>query len=84
VRIGPWEVDFYFREIGLVVEVDVYSTHASPWAFERDRAKTSALEDRGLSVHRVTDVQMKRDPALVVGRIMRRIRDLTALRTRRS
>jgi very-short-patch-repair endonuclease len=79
-RIGPWEVDVFFREVGLVVEVDVYSTHSSPRAFERDRAKTTALEERGLSVHRVTDVQMERDPTLVVDRIKRRIADLGALR----
>jgi very-short-patch-repair endonuclease len=77
-RIGPWEVDFYFREIGLVVEVDAYVTHSSPWAFERDRAKTTSLEDRGLLVHRVTDVQIDRDPILVVDRIRRRIDDLSA------
>ena len=37
----------------LVVEVDGYSTHSSPWAFERDRRKSAELEDLGLRVHRV-------------------------------
>jgi very-short-patch-repair endonuclease len=78
VRIGRWEVDFYWRDLGLVVEVDAYATHSSPWAFERDRRKTTDLEDRGLKVHRVTDIQIEREPKPVVAQIQRRLRDLTA------
>ena len=33
-RIGRWEVDLYWPQYGLVVEVDAYSTHSSPAAFE--------------------------------------------------
>jgi very-short-patch-repair endonuclease len=77
VRAGPWEVDFLFRAIGLVVEVDAYATHSSPWAFERDRRKTADLEDRGLAVHRVTDGQLEREPGATVSGITRRIADLT-------
>jgi very-short-patch-repair endonuclease len=66
-------VDFYFASIGLVVEVDAYVTHSSPWAFERDRRKTTALEDRGLTVHRVTDTQIDARPELVVSGICARI-----------
>jgi very-short-patch-repair endonuclease len=75
-HIGPWEVDFYFRSLGLAVEVDAYVTHSSPWAFERDRRKTTALEDHGLTVHRVTDVQIAETPGAVVEGIRSRIRRL--------
>lgn len=77
-RIGPWEVDFYFRTLGLVVEVDAYVTHSSPRAFERDRRKTTALEDLGLTVHRVTDVQLDEGPGRVVEGISRRLDRLSA------
>ena len=33
-RIGRWEVDLYWPQYALVVEVDAYSTHSSPAAFE--------------------------------------------------
>jgi predicted transcriptional regulator of viral defense system len=39
VKLGGWEVDFLWPEARLVVEVDAYSTHSSPRAFERDRRK---------------------------------------------
>ncbi len=72
-RIGIWEVDFYWRDAGLVVEVDAYVTHSSPWAFERDRRKTADLEDRGLRVHRVTDLQIEHAPRETVDGIRRRL-----------
>ena len=53
-RLGPWEVDFLWRERRLVVEVDGYASHSSPQAFERDRRKTAELQDAGLLVHRVS------------------------------
>ena len=51
---GRWEVDFLWRDAGLVVEVDAYSTHSSPWAFERDGARTPSSTARGLTVQRFT------------------------------
>jgi len=76
-RVGPWEVDFFWPKVGLVVEVDAYVTHSSPRAFERDRRKTSDLEDRGLKVHRVTDLQLERDPHATVSGITRRLAELS-------
>ena len=70
-RIGPWEVDFLWREHGLVVEVDAYSTHSSPWAFERDRRKDADLADRGLMIRRVTTMQISREPYVTVAGIRR-------------
>lgn len=76
-KIGPWEVDFYWREYGLVVEVDAYSTHSSPWAFERDRRKDAWLAERGLTVRRETRNEIRSRPELVVARIRRNLRRLT-------
>jgi very-short-patch-repair endonuclease len=73
VRVGRWEVDFHWPEVGLVVEVDAYSTHSSPGAFERDRRKTSELEDLGVRVHRVTKARIYDEPEEVVAEIRRRL-----------
>jgi very-short-patch-repair endonuclease len=72
-QLGGWEVDIYWPAHRLVVEVDAYSTHSSPWAFERDRRKSAELEDLGLRVHRVTKVRIYAEPATVVAEIQRRI-----------
>jgi len=72
-RIGPWEVDLYWPAAQLAVEVDAYSTHSSPWAFERDRRKSADLADRGIAVHRVTAELVRRTPELAVGQVRRRL-----------
>jgi very-short-patch-repair endonuclease len=68
-RLGRWEADFYWPELGLVVEVDAYSTHSSPEAFERDRRKTAELEELGLKVRRVTKRRIDADLDAVVAEI---------------
>ena len=73
VRVGRWEVDFLWREAGFVLEVDAYSTHSSPWAFERDRRKSAELEDLGLIVHRVTPRQLGLNPIPTIARVRRAV-----------
>jgi very-short-patch-repair endonuclease len=53
-KLGRWEVDMVWRGAGLVVEVDAYSTHSSPFAFERDRRKDAELAATGLRIQRFT------------------------------
>jgi very-short-patch-repair endonuclease len=69
VRIGRWEVDFYWPDHRLVVEVDAYATHSSPRAFERDRRKGAELARLGLLVHRVTRRQIDESPKTAVREI---------------
>jgi very-short-patch-repair endonuclease len=73
VRVGGWEVDLFWRDVGLVVEVDAYATHSSPRAFERDRRKAAELEDLGLTVRRVTAAQIGDQPGLTLARIERAV-----------
>lgn len=73
VRVGRWEVDFLWREAGFVLEVDAYSTHSSPWAFERDRRKSAELEDLGLTVHRVTSRQLELNAIPTIARVRRAV-----------
>ena len=61
MKLGGWEVDFLWREARLVVEVDAYSTHSSPWAFERDRRKDAELTAMGLTVQRFTADRVRHD-----------------------
>jgi very-short-patch-repair endonuclease len=69
VKIYGWEVDFLWRAARLVVEVDDYSTHSSPWAFERDRRKDAQLRAHGLDVQRFTSSQVSEDLGFVLGRL---------------
>jgi very-short-patch-repair endonuclease len=71
VRLGRWEVDFYWPDRKLVVEVDAYSTHSSPSAFERDRRKTTELEELGLRVRRVTKRRIDEGLHAVIAEIRR-------------
>ena len=64
------------------MEVDAYSTHSSPRAFERDRRKSAELEDLGLSVHRVTRSQLDLDPLPTIARIRRAVVAVLSLPTR--
>ena len=61
-----WEVDLLWRSAGLVVEVDGYSAHSSPRAFERDRRKDAELTALGLTVQRFTAEVVRSDLAFVV------------------
>ena len=58
VRVHGHEVDFLWRDRGLVVEVDGYDAHSGRIAFERDRlkvAKLNAPRDHGDADHRPAD-----------------------------
>ena len=73
VKLGRWEVDFLWREARLVVEVDAYSTHSSPLAFERDRRKDADLSARGLGVQRFTAQRIETELTAVVDWIAMRV-----------
>jgi very-short-patch-repair endonuclease len=54
VSIAGCEVDFFWPEERLVVEVDGYAFHSSPRMFEGDRRRDARLSALGLRVMRVT------------------------------
>jgi very-short-patch-repair endonuclease len=70
---GHWEVDLLWRGYGLAVEVDGYSSHSSPRAFERDHRKTVDLQDAGLRVLRFSSDQLRDDLRGVVARIAKQL-----------
>jgi very-short-patch-repair endonuclease len=53
-RIGPYEVDFLWRDRRLIVETDGFRNHGHRDAFERDRAKDAHLQSMGFRVLRFT------------------------------
>lgn len=61
-RIGAFEADMYWPASGLVVEIDVYSTHGDRLSFERDRRKQTDFALRGLTTLRVTEETLPQAP----------------------
>jgi very-short-patch-repair endonuclease len=69
VRLGSFEVDFYWPEHRVVVEIDGYRFHGSRSSFEQDRARDAALVARGLRVMRATWRQLTRERDVVLVRL---------------
>jgi very-short-patch-repair endonuclease len=69
VRLHGFEVDFLWRDHGLVVEIDGYAYHSDPQAFERDRSRDAMLAARGYRVIRVTWRQLVDTPATVLAHV---------------
>jgi hypothetical protein len=65
------ELDVYWPRERLVVELDIYETHGSPAAFERDRLRQEDLLLDGIRMTRVTGPRLKREPRKVIERVRR-------------
>lgn len=65
VRIGPYLVDFLWREQRFVVETDSYLYHRGEVAFQDDRARELGLMRRGFEVLRLSELQLDEEPARV-------------------
>lgn len=66
VRIGPYLIDFLWRERRFVVETDSYLYHRGEAAFQKDHARDLDLMHRGLEVLRISELQLDEEPARVV------------------
>jgi hypothetical protein len=66
VEVEGFEVDMFWPDARVVVELDSYSFHRGRAAFERDRRRDAALQVAGHHVLRVTDRRMKREAGHVV------------------
>ncbi len=60
-RVAGYEVDFFWPDRRLAVEVDGRAFHVSPRAFERDRLRDAELDAAGVRVLRVTWRQLESD-----------------------
>jgi very-short-patch-repair endonuclease len=64
-RVGPYEVDFLWRDRVLIVETDGFRHHGDRSAFERDRARDAHLQSLGFRVLRFTWRQITDTPGLI-------------------
>lgn len=69
VRVGAYEVDFFWRRERLVVEVDGFAFHATTRKFENDRRRDGSLVASGLRVMRVTWRQLTSEPEAMLVRL---------------
>lgn len=67
VRVGPYEVDFLWREERLIAETDGRRHHGTRRAFERDRTRDAHLSASGYRVMRFSYRQVAYEPAVVAG-----------------
>jgi len=67
--VGEYELDAYWPTERFAVELDVYGTHGSRAAFERDRLRQEDLKLREIEMIRVTGARLDREPGVVVERV---------------
>jgi hypothetical protein len=61
IRLGPWEIDCYWPEQALALELDGRPYHTVVDEIERDNRKNTWLQANGKLILRVTDSRFKRD-----------------------
>ena len=67
--IAGFELDAYWERERFVVELDVFETHGTHVAFERDREREDDLLLVGIEMIRVTGPRLRREPQAVMDRI---------------
>jgi very-short-patch-repair endonuclease len=68
-NVAGYELDAYWEPERFVVELDVYETHGSHAAFERDRLRQEDLKLRGVEMIRVTGPRLDREPEAIIERV---------------
>lgn len=69
--VHGFELDCYWPESRFAVELDVFETHGTRAAFERDRLRQEDLLLVGIGMTRVTGPRLEREPEEVVARVRR-------------
>jgi very-short-patch-repair endonuclease len=70
VELG-YELDVFWPEHRFAVELDVFETHGTREAFEKDRLRQEDLKLAGIELIRVTGRRFEREPREVVSRVAR-------------
>lgn len=73
-RIHSWDVDFYWPQHHLVVEIDPPANHHTPVQIDRDRRKDLALRTQRLAIHRYSREQLEETQAAIATDITRALR----------
>lgn len=61
-----FELDAYWPDLRFAVELDLFETHGSRAAFERDRHRHEELKLAGIEMIRITAPRLKREPQAVI------------------
>lgn len=61
-----YELDAYWPELRFAVELDLFETHGSRAAFERDRLRQEELKLLGIESIRITRPRLQREPEVVL------------------
>jgi very-short-patch-repair endonuclease len=69
LNVDGYELDAYWEPERFAVELDVYETHGSHAAFERDRLRQEDLKLREVEMIRVTGPRLDREPQAVLARV---------------
>lgn len=81
LNVAGLELDAYWSPERFAVELDVYETHGTRAAFERDHRRHEELLLAGIEFNRITGPRLKREPEQVIARLKRllekRRRDVT-------
>jgi very-short-patch-repair endonuclease len=65
-NVAEYELDAYWPELRFAVELDLFETHGSRAAFERDRRRQEELKLLGVEMIRVTKPRLDREPQAVL------------------
>lgn len=66
-----YELDFYWPELRFTVELDLFETHGTRAAFERDRKRQEDLKLAGIEMVRISGRRLEREPHEVIARVAR-------------
>jgi very-short-patch-repair endonuclease len=72
--VGGYELDCYWPEHLLAVELDTFGTHGSRLSFEEDRKRARVLGLLGITLERVTDRQLDTEADEVMRAVAARLR----------
>ncbi|HEV2790059.1 MAG TPA: hypothetical protein VGV69_02010 [Solirubrobacterales bacterium] len=84
-NVAEYELDAYWPKLRFAVELDLFETHGTRAAFERDRLRQEGLKLIGVEMIRVTEPRLRREPEAVIRNLAtlleRRRRELDATGT---
>lgn len=66
LNVAGYELDAYWPDLRFAVELDLFETHGSRAAFERDRLRQEELKLLGIEMIRVTKPRLDREPEAVI------------------
>ncbi len=75
VRVGPYELDFLWRDVGIAVEIDGFRYHSARARFEGDRRRDAQLAAAGIAVIRLSWRQITQEAmptAVQLGQVLAR------------